>query len=353
LSLIANPRTEKEGFMKGQRIGIILLLASILALGLSPGVRATTECDTDPQAIPYQPTVDPSLLNAVLNLLGEIDVDYTFSPGISLLYDHTLNLTVNSPINLEGVDFLVTTGVGSIEVELDLPAWAADMSIAIDHAPCRDCGAEHSSCMAGCDADYDACCTYPLCELICGPIWTACQAGCLTLRGLCEADVLLCQGEAAGIDLLLDGATAGVGFDSATITQTADVCVNGSCEAIHPVESTDANIVGFHLQLLPEGDPLGIGAWLNDIISDLLDWFGAIDALMRDFFDGGALISPFASDIKKDGCIPVQEVIDCNTAGCSTVDEPRELMGRRASVVFYAVPVAVLFGLILWRRRGR
>jgi hypothetical protein len=316
--------------MKAKRIGIVLLLAGILALGLSPGVRATTKCDTDPDAISYQPSVDPSLLNSVLNLLGEIDVDFTFGPGISLLFDHTLNLTVNSAINLEGVDFLVTTGVGHIEVDLALPAWAGDMTITIDHAPCRNC-----------DAEYNACCTYPFCQVPCGIEW-----------GLCEPVMLACQGEAAGIDFLLDGATAGVGFNSATVTQTADVCVLGNCEAIHPVESTDANMTGFHLRLLPEGDLLGIGEWLNGVISSLLDWFGAIDSTIEDFFEGGALINPFARDIKNDGCMPVQEVIDCRTGGCSTVNQPRETMGRSANVVFYALPVAILFGLILWRRRG-
>jgi hypothetical protein len=316
--------------MKAKRMGIILVLAGILALGLSPGVGATTVCDTDPDATPYQPTVDPVLLNGVLNFLGEIDVNLPFEVDIELLYDHTLILALDSAINLRGVDFMVTTEPGSIEVELALPAWEADMTISIDHDPCRDC-----------DAEYDECCTYPFCEVPCGAAWL-----------LCEPDMLACQGEAAGIEFLLDGATAGVSFSSATVTQTADVCVNGSCEAIHPVESTNANMTGFHLQLLPEGDALGIGAWLNDVISGLLDWLGAIDGIMEDFFEDGALINPFARDIKNDGCMPVQEVIDCKTAGCSTVNQPREDMARSANVVFYALPVAVLFGLVFWRRRG-
>ena len=92
---------------------------------------------------------------------------------------------------------------------------------------------------------------------------------------------------------------------------------------------------------------------MNGIISSLLNWLGAIDTIIEDFFEGGALINPFARDIKNDGCMPVQEVIDCRTAGCSTVNHPRETMSRRANAVFYALPVAVLFGLLLWRRKGR
>ena len=88
--------------MKAERIGIILLLAGMLALGLSPGVRATTECDTDPVAVPYQASVDPSLLNGVLNLLGEVDVNVPVLVPISLLYDHTLNLSLDSGIDLAG-----------------------------------------------------------------------------------------------------------------------------------------------------------------------------------------------------------------------------------------------------------
>ena len=39
--------------MKGRHIGIVLLLAGTLVLGLGPGAKATTECDSDPEAIAY------------------------------------------------------------------------------------------------------------------------------------------------------------------------------------------------------------------------------------------------------------------------------------------------------------
>jgi hypothetical protein len=335
--------------------GSVFLLACILTLGLGSGALATTVCDTDPDAVPYTPTVNPDRLNALLDTLGSIDIDYVFNVPVSLLFSHTLNLSMNSAIDLAGVDFIVTPGLGTLEVELAIPAWSTSLSTSMSHAACRNCGSEYNSCLDGCDDDYDDCCDYFGCELICVPILVACDAGCLGALGLCEPVELACEGEGAAIDLLLGGNNFGMSFASASLTQTADICVEGNCRPSFPAESTVADLSGFSFQLFPETDILGVGEWVNDLITGLINWIVDIENTIADFFetpDGqGVLVLPFAFDIYTDGCLPPREVIDCIAGGCSTVERPKGRIGRGANLVFYVLPVAFLLGISLWSRR--
>ncbi len=354
--------------MKTKRYGNILLIVAFIVLGTAQGGYATI-CDSDPDAVPYTPTVDPSLLNGVLNMLGEIPILIDVDRNINLLYDHTMVLTMESNINLAGVDFLVTPGNGSIEVELSLPAWGAEMNIAMTHAPCRDCNAENNSCTGDCDDDQDNCvndCTsssdFPCfgsrfcCENIeCGPEWVVCEGLCAAATAVCEVSYLACFAEKEGIDLLLDGTSAGLSYDSATVSQVADVCVTGECEAVHPLESTDAAFSGFYLQLFSEGDSLGIGAWINGIISGMVNWLVDLLDLVEKFFvnsDGeGMLINTFSKDIKQDGCAPAPAVKECRGGACSISTKPDVSARQGGSLLLYSLPILVTTGLILWRRR--
>ena len=135
----------RREFLGRRLIGLLALL--LCSLAIDEEVTATTVCDTDPAAVRYTPTIDPILLNSVLDLLGEIPIDFTFDQGISFLYSHTLHLTVHSQINLEGVDFFVTPSLGSVRVQLNLPAWSANMTTSMSHAACRNCQAEYDSCV--------------------------------------------------------------------------------------------------------------------------------------------------------------------------------------------------------------
>ena len=114
------------------------------------------------------------------------------------------------------------------------------------------------------------------------------------------------------------------------------------------------NLSGFNLHLFPL-DPLGIGSWLNGIISSLVNWALNIESMIAGFFEtpegNGVLIVPFALDIATDGCQPVQEVIDCAGGGCTTVNQQAGGAGRSANLLFYALPVAFLLGFILYRRK--
>jgi hypothetical protein len=340
---------------RGRNIGAVLVLSSLLTFGLSPGVFGTTVCDTDPEAVRYTPSVDPTLLNALIDTLGGIDVLTTSSAGVGLLYSHTLHVTLDSFIDLAGTDFIVTPGFGSLEVELAIPGWSSNLTTSMSHAACRNCSAEYNSCTDDCDDDYDDCCTYFGCEVICGPIWVGCEALCAGARGVCEADVLLCIGEREAIDFLLSGHSFGMSFSSASVTQTADVCVTADCGVANPLESNVADLSGFSLDLFPTGDPLGIGSWLNGIISSLVNWVLNIESIIAGFFvtpqGDGVLILPFSADIASDGCLPVQEVVDCAGGGCSTVDAQAGALGRSANLLFYGLPVVLLLGLLLWRKR--
>jgi hypothetical protein len=338
--------------------GIVLsvaLISCMVGMGSGTEADATTICDTDPAAVRFRPSVDPTLLNAVIDTLGAIDVNRTSSSNVTLLYRHTLHVTLDSLIDLGGTDFIVTPGFGTLEVELAIPGWNADLSTCMSHAACRNCSAEYNSCVSGCDRDYNSCCTYWGCEIICGPIWVGCESLCAGAFPVCEGDVALCNGEAEAIDLLLSGHRFGMSFASASVTQTADICVTGECGVPNPLESTVADLNGFLFHLFPTGDPLGVGAWLNGLVTGLINWALDIETAIASFFvtqEGeGVLILPFTLDIATDGCQPVREVIDCAGGGCSTVDRPLAAIGRSANLVFYGLPVALLLGILLWRRR--
>ncbi len=344
--------------MKENRYVPILMIVALLTFGFAPMAFATV-CDDDPDAIDYQAIVDVNLLNAVLNLLGEIPVEYTFDRPANLYYDHTLHLTLRTGINLAGIDFMVTPAVGSIKVELSLPAWSAYWTLTFSHAPCQWCGGVHSECVQACDSTYYACCTYFGCEFNCGPSWTYCLANCAEDRLVCEAGRTLCLNEGAAINNLLNGATTGMSYSSATVEQVADVCVlSADCSAVHPLVSTEATLNGFYLKLFPTGDLLGIGSWLNGTISNLINWFIETLNIIEIFFvdnqtGEGVLINAFSNDIKNDGCSPAPAVTACsqgNGAACS-VAKADVSTRRGASMLLYSLPLLVIGGLIFWRRK--
>ena len=81
----------------------------------------------------------------------------------------------------------------------------------------------------------------------------------------CLLDCEACELENSIFDWILEGQTALVSWDSAQITQTADICITGDCEAVHPLESTTAVAEGLVFDLLePDG---GTWGWLYDAIN--------------------------------------------------------------------------------------
>ncbi len=62
----------------------------------------------------------------------------------------------------------------------------------------------------------------------------------------------------------------------------------------------------------------------------------------------GMLVSMIASDVAQDGCYPPPAVQECQGSGCSTASQGS--IDHTASLALYALPVAVMFGLLFWRR---
>jgi hypothetical protein len=64
---------------------IVALVSSLLGLASGTETEATTICDSDPTAVPFRPTVDPTLLNALIDTLGAIDVSSTSNRSVTHL----------------------------------------------------------------------------------------------------------------------------------------------------------------------------------------------------------------------------------------------------------------------------
>ncbi len=226
----------------------VALLSCILMLGLCPAADSETICDS-PGAVTFEPSVDPTLLNGIIDLLEELDLSFTLEDTIDIplqiLYSHTIESGIDSVIPIEGAEFIVDASQGSLEVSLlyDTPwedvatmtathdercyidcngsieqcsdacyaeSLACDQNCYAQSAICDDnCYAESyicdqncwTSCVNQCDAnwwllpcfgDYNCCVSvgaypcYGVCLAGCGTVWTACEAACGTAWAACE-----------------------------------------------------------------------------------------------------------------------------------------------------------------------
>ena len=314
--------------MKGKFKLFALLLICMMTLGGSIGAYAETICDTDVNAIPYEPTLDvTTFLNDLLNFMGssgDVPLEITSDEILEgLANTHLLLMDITTSMDISGVSFSVIPAVGSLDVNLSLPGITdADVLLSVIHADCYDPEA-YSSCTDACGLDV-------FCLL-------ACEA---------------CELENSIFDGILDGQTALVSWNSAQITQTADICVTGDCQAVHPLESTTVVTEGLVFDLLePDG---GIWGWLYGAINALIPSMIDLDAEIAESFEddsGPLLIEVFSLDIKNDGCSPVPEVTNCQGAACSMATKPDVSARQGASLLLYSLPVLVMGGLILWRRR--
>ncbi len=304
--------------MKDKQFGLILLVAGVLVLGLVPGVKAVSVCDTDPACVSYEPTADLDQLEAQLDLLGSADLFWedtgAYSPGTLFpLFNHTLTLTLDSTVSLEGAGALITPAPGSIEVQLVLPPWQDALDVSMDH-DCPDCTADYNDCVAPCDTNlatcnnecttgYNTCysnclATMPLCPLCCqtscGTLWAPCKPACTVLwvgcegqcfgaAGLCAPFEVACTAESNLIENFLLQDSYELSFDSATVTQTADVCMTGDCEPISPLENTSVVLDTFMIHLFNAGE---IGDWLNGIFTGFASWPDELPAIIADSFEG-------------------------------------------------------------------
>jgi len=296
--------------------------ASAVTSQAAPSILAATQCDTDPAAVPFQATVDPSLLNDYLTSLPNVPVGKTYPVGFGgICVDHRLDIVLAGSAATQQSAFLVTPSLGALQVQLYLGV--LNGSLAVQNYRTINCGG------FGC---FD---------------W-------------------VCAAEEAAVRAMIGSFNGSVSASSVQVTQLADTCVLGDCTAVHPLDSTTATVAGFNLNVLGSCEVCFLDwcldpcSFINHAIRDLIDWLVDIGDLIAGFFvadDGtGVLINIFANDIVKDGCLPVSEVIQCRRAGAPApavagfVRAPR---GGGLNALLYAVPLFLAIGAIVRLRRRR
>jgi hypothetical protein len=302
--------------MKGKGIAFVFLVIFLFGLGLGGRAQAETECDDPDIYAEYLPSIqliEEEMINALLAYVGDVSVTgMTIEAPLFIICPHTINITMleGSVVGADMIDFQVQDDlVGTFIVRMYMngspsnPVLDSNVSIDVEH----------------------------------------------------HGNPLFCAIENGLIDSILDGQEFGLRLASGELVQEADLCVTANCAPIHPMVQNTMTVTGLELDIL--GD--GWGDALDDIISWLANVFSpAFSDMMSGQFEDergmGVFISLFHLDIAYDnGCMPIPEVQECLFgSGCATTRQPRGAMGKRTNVLLYGVPVALMVGLIVRRRRG-
>ena len=311
--------------------------ASVLVLAAPVAHAQQTVCDSDPNAVPFEPTVDPATLNRLLSNLGDINVrpdpPSVTLPGLCV--DHRIPIGLGPlGIPLGDAPFTVTPGVGSLRVDLELQG---PFLVGID-------GGRYQA------VNCDSTCVVELPYI--GEVFNGCDI------------------ESGIVRPLLSVFDANATWDDIHVTQVADTCVLGDCTAVHPLASAQATLTGFDVDAtgfgscevcidfpdpIPDPPCLNPCAGLDPLIEDLLE------PVLEDVISGafvnrqgeGILIQVFSRQIVKDfGCIDIPEVRECRGTGdvAGLVRAPRD---RGLNALLYSLPLALAGVLALRLRRAR
>jgi hypothetical protein len=166
---------------------------------------------------------------------------------------------------------------------------------------------------------------------------------------------------------LLDASAA---FDDLTVSQRADTCVLSDCTAVHPLEATSANLIGFDVDLTGFGtcgvfldfpDPIpdlsfdpcqGLDPLIEALVEPELE--DAIEGIFVDQQGAGLLIQVFSWDIVRDGCADIPEVQRCrDAAATATAGLLRGPRNPALSAILYILPLGLVGGLVFRVRRRR
>jgi len=315
-------------------VAFIFAFACVWSIGFTPAAHAATQCDTAPGAVDFQAMVNPAPLNKLLASMGNQDVDLGGGvripfQGLCVRHEFVAYAELFS-IPLSQAPFTVTTSPGAIEVDLSL---LGPFSVGMGTR-----GYSYTSC--------DSFCVFEV------PYLNYTFDGCAMEAGIVEPIV-------AGWNL-------SASWDDIQITQIADTCVLGDCSAIHPLEITTADVVNFDVSLLgscnisldfpdpiPDPPSLDICSAVNSLLASLT--VGLLEGQLENIFvkpDGtGVLIDVFHRDIVKDGCNDIPEVRACWNPVAASTGQIRAPKSRGFNMAFYAVPLALAFGLTLRLRR--
>jgi hypothetical protein len=317
------------------RLRLPALAAGLAVMALASPLRAATQCDTDPKRVFFQATVDPATLNKLLTRLGNKSVH---SPSVNLTIpglcvDHQIPIATGvTSLPLGNAPFTVTPSLGALRVDLDLQG---PFEVGID-------GGRYKAvnCDSACQIDIP----------YFGQILNGCEI---------ESDI---------VKPILGALNANASWDDIHVTQIADTCVLGDCTAVHPLESSQASLSGFDIDLTGFGhcqfclpDPFpnecidpcdGVDPLLISLIRPLLE--DQVNGAFIKSDGGGLLIDVFARQIVKDfGCMDIPEVKECKQ-NPPVAAMPGLMRGPRdhgVNAVFYSLPLGVAGVLALRRRR--
>jgi len=320
--------------MRAPRLARLSLVAAVvLGAGTSPA-RAANQCDTDPDAVFFEPTVDPSGLNNALAMLGDVDANPGNPPMRvpGLCVDHQVTLSTGFvTVPLAGAAFTVTPGPGSLAVDLLIPG---PFQLGID------------------GGSYQA---------------VNCASACVINLPYVGEVFNGCNIEAGIVGPVLGVLRATASFDDLAITQVADTCVLGDCTVASPLTSSTADVMGFDVNLTGVGtcpvfldfpDPFpdlgpfdpcdGIDPLMEAILEPVIE--DGLAAVLVDSTGEGALIKVFARQIAKDGCANIPEVDQC-LAGQPVAGMVRGTNSPTLNAALYVLPVGFILAIGARRRR--
>jgi hypothetical protein len=185
--------------------------------------------------------------------------------------------------------------------------------------------------------------------------------------------VNVCDLEEGVVGPIVGTLDASATLGDVTLTQVADTCVLGDCTAVHPLETSDATIGNFDVDLL-SGGSCDVCELLPDAFDFLCFPFGgsldpcaALDGLIASALKpvlenaianalivggNGILIEVFHSEIVADffGCVPIPEVQQCLAQQPDTADDLGPT-NRGLNALLYMLPLALAAGLAFRIRR--
>jgi hypothetical protein len=313
-----------------RRTTLAIVAAALVVAFASAAPAQTTICDTDPNAVPFEATVDPSGLNFLLSLLGNINVPPPNPPPAldlqGICVTHRLPITLPSlvlPLASQANIFTVQTSLGRVQANLDLNS---PFNLEID-------GSNYQAVNCRCEVPYVG--QFP-CDIeagIVGPL----------------------------LGLVVD---VGMSWDALHVSQVADTCVLGDCTPVHPLTSTDVTLTNFDV------DATGFGN-CGFCFPAPIDFLGCINpcdgfdplitSLVRPAVEGavesvfgvppGLLIGVFSQDIIMDGCAEIPEVRECKNPTTPATGQIREPRDYGVNWALYSLPLVFSVGLTLRLRR--
>jgi len=313
--------------MTHKRLGLLVIFALVLGVGV--GARADTVCDEPGvKYADYTSGVSMEDVDLIADTFKRIPInldntpielppppgsyfEQMFPPGLlGLIWgSHTIPFTLNTAADLDGGEYSLDVGPGRTEIELYLD---------------NPIGPYLQAHVAFGDVTHD-----------------------------CTENPILCLLQVPFFDML-DWGSLDFSIDRIWVTQEFDTCIlNENCERAFPVESTVVTLDGFDLEI--DG---GVFEFLIEWMLELLAPFIIDDFIVMAFepLEGETslvMMKPFL--MTADGCRPPDEYIACMTGGgCSTAlqeEATGQGTNRTTSAMLYMLPVVVLFGLLIWRRK--